>query len=427
MKTTAILLVCLCAAILPTAAQATADAGSALERQKSAYRQALAKLERDYKTRVAALPTQYIAALDSLEKSSRQKGSLDNVIAIRAEQKRFEKTKTVNEDDLVTEPPELRELQTKYRSRLTQYEIDKHKQVIAYANKQVTILDNLEKDLTKKGKLDEALAVRTEKDKVRSGPEYKNAEFVLADAEAQKKRTQAPEPEAAKATLPAWEQPGGPGVIIYKNGVPAGKSAEESVKRLDAIGYTDRSHDRRRIAGKFALVKKKGGEEGRYVLRAALACRSATDSVAKPTLVVDYYAKPAKISGHITADKLTRARRELIKLPNMIGQNKVILDTAGIPKPWDFYDVVISLFDGEAVLLYQVVPRSILADLAPAELPTEAHEVAHKPPEPPPEEAESDAAAQARIREEARREIQKVIERKKNEWRKRGRGRGRGR
>ena len=153
---------------LPAFAQ-VADKKEDLTGVQAAYQADLAEIEGKYGDLSAKVIEEYSRAISVLEQASTKKGNLEDVVALRAEQARCEKQRALPENALVKSPVELRKLQEKFCQRLASLEGEKNKAVARTAGTYIIQLEKLKKSMTQSAKVDEALRVDAEIEKVKKG------------------------------------------------------------------------------------------------------------------------------------------------------------------------------------------------------------------------------------------------------------------
>jgi len=163
------------------AAQATADP---LVNLKASYEAAIFRTEKEYSDTKENCRKGYPAALNTREMLFKRAGNLDGVMAIRAEKERYTKEKTVPKDPPPGTDDQVKVLQASYHKALGNAELKHNKAILHWTRLYLDKLDTMEKSLTKAGKIDEALAIRREAERVRKDPVVKAAEFAMADIKA---------------------------------------------------------------------------------------------------------------------------------------------------------------------------------------------------------------------------------------------------
>ena len=140
----------------------TADLNSLSKKYSDTWRQIETKQEQHLTT----LKTQYIASLDTLLKSTMANGDLDGVLAAKAEKDRLLTDTPMSDDDRAAMPPELKTARAGYDQAAERIRGEYRKQFESLHTKYLQTLQEQEKKLTMQGRLDDAIAVRAEKDRV---------------------------------------------------------------------------------------------------------------------------------------------------------------------------------------------------------------------------------------------------------------------
>jgi len=345
-----------------------------LETVRREYEGKLLEIQQERDNRAKAQGDWYQRGLDGIETSLKNEGDLEGLLALRAERERFKREESFSSNTLAQTPVELVDLQGQCQTALARYEDEKNEQVVKLAQGYMTTLAALMKDLTQQGRIDEALSVRQERDGVHLSAAVASAEAALAESAAQRGQ---PRPDSTATPTTAagnaqeaerWDATGGPDVAIYDESPLPAAAEKHAVRRLDATP-TDRGRLLQKISAKLILGKRKIGNENRQFLRAHLGSSSANKEIEKPTLVVDYYAKSSGTQGQGSAKDTTKVRTELIRLPNLTGDRKIVVDTAGIAGSLNLFGMIVSVYDGRGDLACQLTTRPSLKDLAPAQMP----------------------------------------------------------
>ena len=156
------------------------DLKTVLATYQKAYELDLEKAEADSKQSIIGWSVQYVQLLDSLEKKFQGAGDLGGLVAVRKERARFTETKQIPDDAVVAVPQELADLQGKAIKALQIADLKKNRQIVAGSNKYVAALEDLKKNLTKQGKVDDAVEVNAEIARVKERPEVTAAQFTVA-------------------------------------------------------------------------------------------------------------------------------------------------------------------------------------------------------------------------------------------------------
>ncbi len=403
------IILCLTVAAHIAAGAISSRTRSSLSRLKAKCKSLVGKANRTYVKEAGALGAEYAKKLTQLEASLKQAGSLDGLIAARAEIKRFNEDKTVTPENVNTDSKMLGRTQTGFMRRLAKLSLDKNKAIVSAFRDADQALSTLVMDLTKRDKIQDASEVRRQKTTMASDDDYSKAEFELVETTmiakdlgvastapvrrkppanvSTRRLTRRPE----KVEMPAWDEVGGDDVTIYASEAPASELAGTDFDKVDVVDV-DRiltlrhqfSVDVRRASSVRSKPRSKTRDKAkatRTYFRLTLACKGMKSFVAKPTLRLDYFGR--KYSRRAIIDLST----EIIKIPNLLGRRKVIIDTKGAETLYiertvttgtggsrvvrsgnKFDGVVISLFNDKKELVCQVVSEKHLVEKAPSSL-----------------------------------------------------------
>ena len=375
-----------CLSFLVMAGQVAA-VPSNLESAKKEYDSAISAANRYCRNKAQALGREYAKTLNKLQDNAQAKGDLDSVMAIKAEKDRYRKEGTVTESDLSSSSAALKSVQIQFLKASIGFEIDKNERIVSITKTHEAVLAALEKELTKQGNFDEAVKVRDEREKISSSPVISQTEYQLASLRLSLKRVD-PETVAAAsggeaattgASAEQWATVGGPNVTIYPHGTSPQKPANTTFKRPAGMAPTDRGRSLHGVSASVLLGEREvsqtrtGAVQARrahYSLRAVLGSRSVENTIVKPTVVVEYFTKPAGGSG------INPPSTEIIRMPNFVGSERITVDTAGVQvsrrvvtSRWarrvignEYYGFVFSVFDGNGKLIHQCAAPSQLKD-----------------------------------------------------------------
>jgi hypothetical protein len=377
-------------------------AGSAVDQSRQIYEQKLLALEDDFYSKMLSLPKKYMISLTTLENRHKKGGNLDAVVACTNEAARFTTAKDVSVDDVVDSPASLRELQIKYLFHSITCRTQNHEDTIAVTRAYLGLLSKLEKDLTRKNNIRDAMAVRKERERTEKSTLLKRAEYELAELEYEKRRldellggnsssgdpseTVVSSSEPEESGTAEWDYVGGDGVTIYESGNVAPKEGGYDYKRASGLTATDEGRGMNTLSAEIMTIEREVGIGGRNVrtstaLRLTFWSRTADATIAKPTVMVEYFVKPYSGKANIN-----RMREDIIRVPNIVGREKLTLDTRPIETTvyerregrgrnnWvkqgtKFHGAAVSVFDENEKLIYQTVFPSSLKNEASSALP----------------------------------------------------------
>jgi hypothetical protein len=132
------------------------------ERLKSIYEKQLSRLTSEAQAELLRAPQDHIAAMRELEMSYQQSGELKSLLAVRNERERFIGNPRADAIVPATTPDRLRTLQEAYISRGREISEKRTIDVRDLRSKYLQALENLQKSLTRQGKIESALVVMNE-------------------------------------------------------------------------------------------------------------------------------------------------------------------------------------------------------------------------------------------------------------------------
>jgi len=131
------------------------------------YQKDVQHLEEEYQTKIELVKTNYTKSLEAVLSKVQATGNLDKTLVLKAEIERFQATRTIPKSSTNNLLPEITTSQEKLRKDWVSLKQGKIIALGQRAVKQEEILAVLKQSLTKKGKLDEAIAVNTELDTIK--------------------------------------------------------------------------------------------------------------------------------------------------------------------------------------------------------------------------------------------------------------------
>lgn len=397
---------------------------------KASYEKSLNGIVSAHETAVKSWPESYFNALKALQSKLQKDGNLDGWSDVKAELDRFQSEPRIEPAHLSARA-ELQSVQTKYKEAPLQAALEKNQKILSLSQKYQAKLKALQSDLTKQGKMEEALAVNAELKRVKASPEVTSAEFEQSELEARKAQTQkdnAPvktdEPDdkaAAKTDKPGpggksptgrapVEAAGGDDEIkVYEGKAPAlpgvsfkgmqiKPTANVGAKRklnvsamLGAVSDEERNTD----ASSYSVSKSKSGSTSSRV-RVGLKTVASGSVMENLTVVVEYYCKDVRAnSGKIAPEKMLVKH---VSVPKVDVQGvwvdcpeaSTFKSSYSYTSGWgssskeksgkEFYGVIISVFESDKTLAFQAVTGSALDEFATTAMPEEKEWKA--PPEP---------------------------------------------
>lgn len=141
------------------------------------FRRQVDEIGARYREAVRSFPAQYTNELRVLLLRFQQDGNLDGVLAVAREQKRFSEAMRAERDPfeltpemppeaIVATPPELRQLQMQYVQRFKDAAAARQRGIQELTAKYLARLEPLQRELTRAGRIREAVAVKSEADRL---------------------------------------------------------------------------------------------------------------------------------------------------------------------------------------------------------------------------------------------------------------------
>jgi len=124
---------------------------------------------------------QYKGALTRLWEGSRQAGALDAVLAVQKEQERFAASGKVLMVDVVEKPPELRRIMETYHQTEIKIRVLSAKSYVSLFDRYDAALERMQAQLTREGRLEDALKIRFDRESVKLVNEYRSAIALSAE------------------------------------------------------------------------------------------------------------------------------------------------------------------------------------------------------------------------------------------------------
>lgn len=350
------------------------------------------------------LPVQYQAEIKQLQASFQAAGDLDSWRVIQSELTRFKSSPNIPEP-VGTTLEQLAGTQRKYRERNTEVSLQSSRQILDLVQKYSRALSNLQAELTRAGKIPDAVAVSKEEARVKASSEVKAAEFELAQATAMNPTTPPPEPAtpAPPPSVAAAERSGSEkkgGFTLHYDRV-APDIPDVHLKRM-TLRNTPNVRTGRRVSVTYLMgtqddvskdsahsyystsTSKSGSTD--YLVRLAMRATSTADTVENATLYVEYFGKSIK-SGNALPSRISQHMLELPSLSSAIvhvdcptfstsSSSYSYTSSYGYHSSsksgMDFYGAIISVFDADKKLVFQAASNSRLCNQAVSEFPDHA-------------------------------------------------------
>jgi hypothetical protein len=140
-----------------------------MEKLKSIYQGELTRLKAEAQGERLRLPQEHIAAMRELELMYQNDGELKPLLAVRGERERFISDPSVSAITPVSSPERLRSLQLAYIKRYSGLARERETKLKELKDRYLQALEKLQKDLTRQGSIESALAVMNERESHESG------------------------------------------------------------------------------------------------------------------------------------------------------------------------------------------------------------------------------------------------------------------
>lgn len=147
---------------------------------RDGYEARLAKIVEESSAQSTKWPEEYLGDLAKLMEAFRSSGNLEGVLAVGKETERFQKSRELTEQDVVTEPRRLRDLQVTVMEVPKKIELARCRAIDSLATRHCDAMKALEGELTRKGEVPGALQARAEAERVLQSRAVTAARFVLA-------------------------------------------------------------------------------------------------------------------------------------------------------------------------------------------------------------------------------------------------------
>jgi len=156
----------------------------ALDTARETYQKHCREIVAVHDKRDGESATAYRQSLQRLLASTRKAGDLDGWQAVKAEIERFERSSTLEESHFVSNVSSLKALQAAFRDARRRSGSERSRAIVSLAEKYAAHLKKLEKEYTKAGAMEDALACRAEARRAADSPLVSAAQFEIAASEA---------------------------------------------------------------------------------------------------------------------------------------------------------------------------------------------------------------------------------------------------
>lgn len=152
-----------------------APSANTLETLRPKYEAMLKEIGARFDKDLTELPPKYLKAVDAVQLDAQSKGDLQGVVAAKKESTQFALSNTVPPEDETDLAPAIKTLRGRYRQQAQQFAAKRDKDIVILVQQYCGRLAVLEKQLTIDGKIDAALGVRAEAERVKTSKEAQAA------------------------------------------------------------------------------------------------------------------------------------------------------------------------------------------------------------------------------------------------------------
>ena len=169
------------------------------EELRKRFDDALDKIVQEHAEKIADLNKHYVVALVKLEQKMQKEGKLTELVKVKNERELFEKSGAMGPDDL----DEIKDLRSRMEVAKEPIDEKKSDDIVKLTTSYLKLLEPLQLRLTKAGRIDEALAVKSETERVTPFLNPENAMGTLSVGRA----NTLPAGLAAIAPIPSFSPP----------------------------------------------------------------------------------------------------------------------------------------------------------------------------------------------------------------------------
>jgi len=155
---------------LPPWLHAVAKEATSLEITRSIYEATLRKIDKEAKTTLETCLSDYGKGLEKAMMTIQKRGDLEGLLAARKEKQRFLAEESVPDAPPKDAPTDVVKAQSEYRMQTAKAWQERNRETIDLTNKYARRLDNMKRQLTIDGKIEEAIEAKVEMDRVLSSP-----------------------------------------------------------------------------------------------------------------------------------------------------------------------------------------------------------------------------------------------------------------
>ncbi len=376
--------------VVATLAQNATNSAFDLNAASLAYSESWRQIEGKRTERLANLKTQYLNALEGLTKKAMAKGDLDEVLAVKAEKDRAQTDTPTMDADLAAMPVALKNARAAYDQSALRIRTEQEQMLRGLHEKYIQTLQAQERKLTSQGNLDDALAVRAEKERVMDHIQAETSAPAASLPAAEESPTNAVTVADTNAAAPyTFYRPGTEPPVGQKNLRKMQLAATSPQNRAAGMVYTLEVGD---IVSKENLQTTKDtatswytkSETGTIFHRPRIWITARNKSIdAGSKLAIEYF------SSDIEAGTRQKDCAEIVTLPAIAQGKTVIVDAKGIglykyeyesnygsgasrtKRGREFDGLIVSIYKKDGSVLIQQTSSQTLEKEASSALPPE--------------------------------------------------------
>ena len=378
-------------------------------RAKAVYDKTIAGYVREYESEMRAWPDKCLSVLKAERTRLQKSGDLDGWTVLNKEVERFELDRTIPEAVVTAAPASLRSILERCLAVRKSYAVARNKKVVALFQKYTSNLESYQEKLTRAGKMDEAIAVKAEVERVTKSKAVVAARFALDMEAAKRPATAVVQPGAdAPPAEPAPDE-GEQDVVekagntIYPSGAQPPRDKDLVLKRttlnrtpnmslgasisVSAWEASQRSGSKSSSTGLYSSYHSKSSSDSRFL---RLMLRTGRTGLVMTDLhvFVQYFSQnvsssvgsrasdPAQAATRtVTLDRLDQTSRYVDVAPASFGSR-----SSGYTSTYSgyhssskygtrYYGAIITVFSNEGELLFQGATRPQLKEYASSQVP----------------------------------------------------------
>jgi len=157
-------------------------AETSLKELRKIYETSLNRIELSAGSERTTILREYGRRLELLSTQVQKSGDLDLLLEVKSEQTRFSKEKKIPVPKAFSSTPVIQKLQRSARAPLDSISLNRDRSVMQLSNRYIARLEQEKKQHTVDGKIPQAMEMRREIERVKSGDAFRAAQFGVADA-----------------------------------------------------------------------------------------------------------------------------------------------------------------------------------------------------------------------------------------------------